>query len=634
MIDWLGFDTESNGFLREATKVHCISVCGRSGEPQLFVGDEAIRQALVLLDSAACIAAHNGIGHDLPLLKKLFDWTPKAFIVDTLMLSRLFWPDIESVGVKERHSIKSWGIRLRCYKGNYEEHMLAQGLDPWAEYNADMGLYCVKDAKVLRQLWFACEDERKKHDWETSIRLRHALAKLMHVQEQNGIAVDVPLAERTVATWRAKVASIDAQLEDAVPPAITRYDDAKNFRADGLPNVNAEKWVNKDTRLNIEPVPILGPFIRVEFNRPSWSSRDQMIELLKSYGWVPTEFTDKGNPQLTEESLIGVEGPVGKLLAERFRLGKRIAFIVGSPGKPHSGILNNVRADGRVAAGINVGGAVTGRCTHRLVTSVPRPTSPYGPECRAIFIAPPGRLLVDPDADALEARCMAHYMNDDVFTKRVVEGRKEDGTDIHTANAVILGLVPAKQYTFFGVEDSGRGHAKRFLYAMIYGAGDEKLGRILGGDKQYGAMMRGRFLTGLPKYANLLERVERKVCILKKNGESTGQLKEDAHLLGLDGRKIPIRSVHAAVNSLFQGAGATIVDVTLLKWDVRITQAKLDALQVGYYHDEALRDCLPEHAEPAGKLFLSSLTFAERFLKVRCPITGSYQIGQSWATTH
>lgn len=630
-------DVETNGFLEHLDRVHCLAVCFRSGEPQSFVGEDVPR-GLALLDTCDTIVFHNGFGFDLPALEKVYGWRPKAAVEDTLLLSRLFWPDIASVGVKERHSLKSHGIRLRCYKGNYEDAMLAQGLDPWAAVNPEMIDYNLKDTKVLRQLWFACEKEMAAHDWSLSKRLKYGLAKVIHKQERRGVYVDRPLAEATIGapespvapSWRWKVADIDRQLENAVAPLLTRFAAAKNFRKDGTASLAALKWLAKSPTYTIagaEPL-VCGPFERCTFLRPEWSSRQQMIALLKTYGWVPTEFTDKGNPQLTEESLLGIEGGVGKLLADRFRLEKRIGFI--------QGVLDHVRPDGRVTAGCNVQGTVTGRVSHRVVTSVPRITSPYGPECRAIFAAPPGRILMSADADALEARCMAHYMRDDAFTERVVNGDKDQETDIHSYNAKLWGMVPKQQYTFFGVADSGRGHSKHGLYAMLYGCFDEKLGRVLGGDEAFGKAQRARIERGIPKYADLLKTVRGRVCkINPRTGEpDRRKLKDDAHLLGLDGRKIPARSEHAAINTLFQGAGATIMEAVLLRVEQEIARLRLDAQLVIFMHDEGVYDCAPEHAEAAGRVFVEALTWAERFFKLRCPLSGTYQIGAHWGKVH
>ena len=94
---------------------------------------------------------------------------------------------------------------------------------------------------------------------------------------------------------------------------------------------------------------------------------------------------------------------------------------------------------------------------------------------------------------------MAHYMSDDKFTKEVLEG------DVHTANQKMAGL-------------DTRDQAKTFIYALLYGAGDAKIGAVVNGSAKDGAELRSRFMANMPAYKRLSEAVIRK-------GESQGQTK-------------------------------------------------------------------------------------------------------------
>jgi DNA polymerase I-like protein with 3'-5' exonuclease and polymerase domains len=93
-----------------------------------------------------------------------------------------------------------------------------------------------------------------------------------------------------------------------------------------------------------------------------------------------------------------------------------------------------------------------------------------------VWEAGEGSKLIDTDASGLELRVLAHYMKDDNFTKEVLHG------DIHTANQQMAGL-------------ENRPQAKTFIYALLYGAGDEKIGAVVGGSARDGARLRRRFLT-------------------------------------------------------------------------------------------------------------------------------------------
>ena len=126
-----------------------------------------------------------------------------------------------------------------------------------------------------------------------------------------------------------------------------------------------------------------------------------------------------------------------------------------------------------------------------------------------------GNVLVGVDASGLELRMLAHYMNDEEYINEVVNG------DIHTTNQNLAGL-------------ESRDTAKTFIYALVYGAGDEKIGSVVGGSRKQGKELKERFLTNLTALKTLKEKVQR--------ADKRGFLK------GLDGRKNYIRSEHAAIN--------------------------------------------------------------------------------------
>ena len=114
-------------------------------------------------------------------------------------------------------------------------------------------------------------------------------------------------------------------------------------------------------------------------------------------------------------------------------------------------------------------------------------------------------------------------MDDSNYIDEIING------DIHTTNQELAGL-------------ESRDKAKTFIYALIYGAGDEKLGKVVGENREAGTVLRKRFLTNLPALENLTTRV--------REASRRGFLK------GLDGRKIFVRHEHAALNTLLQGGGA------------------------------------------------------------------------------
>jgi DNA polymerase-1 len=267
--------------------------------------------------------------------------------------------------------------------------------------------------------------------------------------------------------------------------------------------------------------------------------------------------------------------------------------------------------NGRIHGAVNTNGAVTGRCTHSNpnVAQVPACRVPYGEECRDLFGAGSGKKLVGCDASGLELRMLAHYLafyDGGEYGKIVTEG------DIHTANQQAAGL-------------ETRDQAKTFIYAFLYGAGDAKIGDIVGGTARDGQMLKRKFLSNLPALNRLQQDIKRKV----ENGGT---------LMGLDGRVLRIRSSHAALNMLLQSAGAVCMKVALIQLYHALGKSKWqhgrEYAFVANIHDEFQAEVIPQHAEDFGKLAVKAIRVAGKELKLNVQLDGEYKVGTTWAETH
>jgi DNA polymerase I-like protein with 3'-5' exonuclease and polymerase domains len=241
------------------------------------------------------------------------------------------------------------------------------------------------------------------------------------------------------------------------------------------------------------------------------------------------------------------------------------------------------------------------------MAQIPNAGSIYGHECRECWTVEEGNVLVGCDASGLELRMLAHYMKDDGYVRTVTEGSSKDGTDVHTVNQRAAGLAT-------------RDNAKTFIYAFLYGAGDAKIGSIVGGSAKDGTKLKAKFLAQTPSLARLLERVKRTAA--------TGAVP------GLDGRRIWVRSEHAALNSLLQGAGAVVMKKALCLFYDKVKANKWPVKLVVNVHDELQWETLPEFAEITGKACVESIEEAGKHFNLRCPVTGEYKIGRSWKETH
>lgn len=268
-----------------------------------------------------------------------------------------------------------------------------------------------------------------------------------------------------------------------------------------------------------------------------------------------------------------------------------------------------VGSDGRVHGRVITNGAVTGRMTHSSpnMAQIPNAGSVYGHECRECWTVDEGNVLVGADASGLELRMLAHYMKDSEYVKTVVEGSSKDGTDVHTKNQKAAGL-------------QTRDQAKTFIYGFLYGAGPAKIGSIVGGTAKDGQKLIDAFLKATPA--------------LKRLRDTVTKYAGKGFVPGLDGRKIWVRSEHAALNSLLQGAGAIVMKQALVMLEADIRKQKLRAKFCANVHDEWQLECHPDDAEAVGKLAVASIKAAGEYFNLRCPLDGEYKIGKSWRDTH
>jgi DNA polymerase I-like protein with 3'-5' exonuclease and polymerase domains len=341
----------------------------------------------------------------------------------------------------------------------------------------------------------------------------------------------------------------------------------------------------------------------IEFNP---SSRQQIGDrLILKYGWKPKEYTANGQPKIDEVILKALDYPEAQDLAEYFMLEKR----VGQLAEGDNAWLKLER-NGIIHGSYNTNGAVTGRATHQSpnLAQVPSVRSPYGTECRSLFTVRSGFSMVGCDLSGLELRCLAHYMSkwdDGEYTEELLNG------DIHTKNQKAAGLPT-------------RDNAKTFIYSFLYGAGDEKIGAVVGAGAREGKRLKEAFLSATPALAKLRDAVAK--------ASSRG------YLIGLDGRKLHVRSEHAALNTLLQSAGALISKQWLIEIDKTAAALGLeygkDWSMLGWIHDEVQIQVKGDYAETFGEKVVTAAEKAGEFFEFRCPISAEFKIGQNWYDTH
>ena len=495
----------------------------------------------------------------------------KISIMPSQVCDTLVLSRLLSPSLEGGHSLAAWGQRLGFPKDDFSDW--DGGLTP------EMEKYCIQDTLVTEKLYKHLVAELKNNKFEQrSIDLEHKVQAIIAKQERNGFKLDERKATILLSELQTKLAAIEVSLQSIFPTKVS------------------ERISDKTGKKLKDKVEVFNP-----------GSRKQIGERLIEKGWKPERYTENGQPIVDEGTLEGVDIPEAKAIAEYLMLQKRVAQI--------DSWLKALGSDGRVHGKVITNGAVTGRMTHMSpnMAQVPNSGSPYGEDCRDLWTVEKGYKLVGIDASGLELRMLAHYMKDDAYTSEVVSG------DIHTANQKAAGLATRNQ-------------AKVFIYAFCYGAGDAKIGTIVGAGSKEGKELKARFLKNIPSLKDLRELVS---SIAQNSGS----------LPGLDGRRLQVRSDHAALNTLLQSAGAIVMKQALVILNDELRRKRIDYKFVANVHDEWQIEVEADRAEEVGKLGTWAIEQAGQYLGdldkitkkpkgMRCPLAGEYKVGNSWKETH
>jgi DNA polymerase I-like protein with 3'-5' exonuclease and polymerase domains len=449
------------------------------------------------------------------------------------------------------------------------------------------------------------------------LALEHWFAFLMRLQEKQGFAFDIDKAEKLELKLASKRADLLDKLQREFPSKQEEMKTPSGWsleikRDDGVEIICGVTKVQLKEELKsrglkqtlLKQAVKMAPKTKTTVFNPG--SRKQIAERFSELGFdLPIE-PDAKTPKVDEAVLRSIDHPFAEVLCDYLLVTKRL----GQLAEGNQAWLK-LQKNGRIHGRVNTNGAVTGRCTHQTpnVAQVPACRAEYGEECRELFKAGEGYKLVGCDAAGLELRMLAHYLafyDRGAYAKTVVEG------DIHTLNQQAAGL-------------ETRDQAKTFIYAFLYGAGDAKIGEIVGGSAKEGQMLKRKFLNNLPALKRLQADVQRKV-------EAEGKL------VGLDGRILPVRSSHSALNMLLQSAGAVCMKVALIQLFHKMNslnwQHGREYSFVANVHDEFQAEVLPEKARQFGDLAVLAIAAAGVELKLNVMLDGEAKIGESWAQTH
>ncbi|KQV99980.1 DNA polymerase [Rhizobacter sp. Root1221] len=622
----LFWDLETDGLLRELTRIWVMAIGdSETGEIVTYTDHDpnhpSLAEGISRMHAHAAAGGefigHNTIGFDRKALFKVTGWLmPLKLCKDTMVMARLRNPE------RVNHKLESWGIELGILKDLYD--------GGWDEYSEAMRSYNAQDIVVTKALY---ERVKVVETWGSSCELEHSVCYLIDLQMENGFMLDIRAAMLLAAEIEQERQRLGADLQRMFPPIYVGVETKR-------PKRTQKRKVLCDWGTYVAEYTQDAEFTSIalqEFN--PGSEYHVSRRLFDRYGWK-APLTDKGNPNITEAVLKKLDYPETETLIRFGREDKRWTQLAKPKKKDGTGggWIHHADDEDRVHGYVNSNGAVTGRMTHNRPNSA---NIDKDASMRALWISKIGWVLVGCDAEGLELRMLAHYLakyDGGELTRQLLEGDKSLGTDAHSVNR--------KNTDLFS-----RDGAKTLLYGSLYGAGDEKAGLIWIADwrssgkplaewptwaltakgklrpaAQIGKEVKARLIDGIKGFAKLIKDVKAKA-------------KAQGWIRGLDGRKVKVRSEHAALNTLLQSSGAIVMKQALVIYHDVITDEHglVHGIDFGYcanVHDEVQQEAKPEHGHLIGKTFKDAITAAGDHFGVRCRLDGAYDIGKNWHETH
>ena len=431
--------------------------------------------------------------------------------------------------------------------------------ESWEQLTDEMIAYCEQDVLLCAKVYGIVCEETKDFS-EKAITDEHRMQRLASHVEENGFAFDKKLAHKVYSKLLLEQEEIVVQMQDTFEPEV----------------------IQLKTKTKLKP-----------FNP---ASRKQIGERLIEKGWKPQQFTPTGQPKVDESTLEDCDIPEAQILARYFMLQKRTAMI--------DSWLKSCGEEDRVHCQYRTLGAITNRmsCINPNLQQIPSLRKPFGLECRQMWKSDYGNVLIDTDAAGLELRVLAHYMDDAEYTTEILNG------DIHTANQNMAGL-------------DTRDQAKTFIYALLYGAGDAKIGSVVNGTAKDGKALRERFLSNLPSFSRLREAVVHK-------GTTEGRLR------AIDGRQLVVRHPHASINTLIQGSSAVLMKKWFMNTAATMKARKTGAKLVAMVHDEMVIECGKESIDSVSDCVKIAISQVNQEYNLRCKLDCDVQIGNNWSEIH
>ena len=603
------YDIETNGLIDTVDTIWLVVTKNIDTNEIITFSDydvdsKPLNELVPFLNKATVLIGHNIIGYDNVVMHKLLNWTPPTSIkmIDTMIISQM-----NNFRREGKHSLKNFGLILNDAKGESPDFL---------KYSPEMKTYAIQDVNLNHKVYKYVINEAQqlianRPKFQQALRTEHAIAELCSQQIKTKWKFNTPLARKHYEYLASEMKIIEDEINPTLKPRKVLIDkDPKKakYLQDGrfssvsarmlsqflgteIKQTDTDKWNPNDT------------FQRFNMIEADLGNMDQVRGMLLDNGWQPSQYTPKGEPKITEDTLSSIKGDIGQKVLKYYQLRSRHSVLRGWIELAEA---NNDRV---YVEAFNIG-TPTYRQRHSKIVNVPSSNSFFGKEMRELFIADTDKVMVGCDSSGNQIRALGHYLNSKEINDHILNG------DIHQRTADVVG-VP-------------RQLAKSLLYATIFGAGFAKLGKMVNGieDLEKGREVKNKLYVAFPGLKELNNRLN-KFFYTTQNKDGMG------FIPALDGRKIYAESSFKLLNYLLQAYEAITVKSAVVNAFKMFKEEKLNVDMLGLIHDEVQVQTKPENIKRVKEILSYSFgDFITKELELNIQMAGDAKEGNNWYETH
>ena len=285
------------------------------------------------------------------------------------------------------------------------------------------------------------------------------------------------------------------------------------------------------------------------------------------------------------------------------------------------GLLKVIAEDGRIHTSFQMTVTATGRLssTEPNLQNIPI-RKELGAQIRRMFVASPGKVLVDADYSQIELRLLAHISDDEAMRDAFLSGE-----DFHAVTASNVFNVPLPEVT-----PLLRSRAKAVNFGIVYGISAFSLAQDIG---VYQNEAKAYMDAYMAKYHGVRDYLKKVVEQAKADGYAATLYGRRRNLPELKSSNFNVRSFgeRVAMNMPIQGTAADVIKIAMVNVHRRLKEEGSEARLLLQVHDELIVECPEAECEKVRALLKEEMENAAHFT---VPLIADAQTGHSWSEAH